>query len=114
MKYFFEIVGVSPIISFFTYQQETQPQSTPTGPEYLGAYRCTLDAFIQTVEPLPRRRGWDLDPIIDTVINFWLKNAELVNHWKNRLEDAGKENLIVARVSDVKGLQSEFESLFGS
>ncbi len=111
MEYSFEIVGVAPVVSFFDQQQEIH--SRPVGAEYLGAYRCTLDAFIQSIETIPNRRNWQLDRVVDTVIHFWLNNAESVRHWKQRLEDAGAQNLLVARVADLEALRMEFESLLG-
>ncbi len=110
MNYTFEIVGVSPVISFFTQQQDPTP-SFSTGAEYLGSYRCTLDAFIESIEPVPPKRGWDLDQVVDTVVHFWLNNAEQVTHWKRRLEESGRENLLVARLADVDALRTEFERL---
>ena len=112
MEYAFEIVGVSPVLSFFNHQQETR-QKSRIGPEYLGAYHCTLDAFIESIEDVSPRRGWNLDGVVDSVISFWLNNAEPIYHWKKRLEDAGAENLLVARVGDLDSLRAEFESLLG-
>jgi plasmid maintenance system antidote protein VapI len=110
MKYAFDIVGISPVLSFFNYQRETANRDP--GAEYFGAYRCTLDAMLESVEPLPPKRGWDLDQVVDTVIQFWLNHAEQVQLWKSRLEDAGSENLLVARIGDMNSLRREFESLF--
>lgn len=112
MQYSFEIVGVSPVLSFFSHQYESQNQAHP-GAEYVGAYQCTLDAFIESVESVPVRRSWNLDQVVDTVISFWLNNAEQIHHWKRRLEDAGGQNLLVARVADLEALRTEFEMLFG-
>jgi plasmid maintenance system antidote protein VapI len=111
MDYTFEIIAISPILDFFNCQQQIQ-QKQPAGAEYLGSYHCTLDSFIATIETVPPQRGWHLDRVIDTVIDFWLNNAEQVSHWKRRLEDAGSENLLVARVADLKALRAEFEFLF--
>lgn len=108
MEYSFELVGVSPVLSFFNHQQTMRQR---TGAEYLGAHACTLDAFIESVENMPVRRGWQLDRVVDSVISFWLNNAEPISHWKQRLRDAGAENLLVARVSDIDSLKAEFESL---
>lgn len=112
-SYSFEIVGISPVLAFFNHQQEAQRQPN-TGAEYLGAYQCTLDAFIRSVESVPSQRGWNLDQVVDTVIGFWLNHAEQVRHWKRRLEDAGTQNLLVARVADLHSLRVEFEFLYGS
>jgi hypothetical protein len=111
MDYSFEIVGVSPILSFFTHQQEIQRQPE-RGAAYLGAYHCTLDAFIASVESIPRR-SWNMDRVVDSIINFWLNNAEQVHHWKRRLQDSGGQNLLVARVADLDSLKTEFEFLLG-
>jgi plasmid maintenance system antidote protein VapI len=110
MEYSFEIVGVSPVLEFFNHQQAIR-QQRHAGAEYLGSYQCTLDAFITSVENVPMRRNWRLDRIVDSVINFWLNNAEQISHWKQRLREAGTENLLVARVGDVESLKAEFESL---
>ncbi|GAB4474300.1 MAG: hypothetical protein OHK0037_35110 [Elainellaceae cyanobacterium] len=110
MNYSFELVGISPVLSFFNHQHSVQ-QSTRSGAEYLGAYRCTLDAFLESVESVPPKRGWNLDAVVDSVVNFWLSNGEQVRHWRQRLEDAGRENVLVARVADVQAMQQEFESL---
>lgn len=110
MTYSFEILGVSPILQFFNHQQEQQ-QNLWAGVEYVGSYRCTLDAWLESVEMVPRRRGWDTDGIVETVINFWIENADTVRHWQTRLRDAGRENLLVARLSDLKALQRTFETL---
>jgi plasmid maintenance system antidote protein VapI len=110
MEYSFELVGVSPVLSFFNHQQVIQQQPHVRA-EYLGAYECRLDAFIESVEDVPARRNWNLDRVVDSVISFWLNNAEQISHWKQRLKDAGAENLLVARVSDLDSLKAEFESL---
>jgi plasmid maintenance system antidote protein VapI len=110
MEYSFELVGVSPVLSFFKHQQAVQRRQH-TGAEYLAAYRCTLDALIESVEEMPPRNNWNLDRVVDTVINFWLNNNEKVSHWKKRLEDAGSDNLLVARVADLDSLKIEFETL---
>ncbi|HIK11787.1 MAG TPA: hypothetical protein IGS52_16250 [Oscillatoriaceae cyanobacterium M33_DOE_052] len=111
MSYTFDILGVSPLIDFF-YQQQQLPKQK-TGPElaYLGAHKCTLDAFIDSAERVSPAKEWNLDRVVDTVINFWLHNQERVSYWKERLEDAGEENLLVARVADIDSLRTTFDSL---
>ncbi|MGQ4648360.1 hypothetical protein [Lyngbya aestuarii] len=109
MKYTFEILGVSPVIDFFSYQLETKS----AGPEYLGTYQCTLDAFIESVETVPPKRGWELDKVVDTVIKFWVNHSERIRYWQTELNDTGENNLLVSRVADVKSLKAEFESLLG-
>jgi hypothetical protein len=51
--------------------------------------------------------------VVDTVVKFWLNNSDSIQYWKNRLSDAGRDNLLVARVADIKSLKAEFESLLG-
>jgi hypothetical protein len=113
MEYTFELVGVSPILSFFNHQQTIDQHIPRRGAEYLGAYRCTLDAFLDSVKTVPPERQWNLDAVVDSVVSFWLNNAEPIRHWNQRLRDAGAENVLVARVADFRALQNEFESLLG-
>lgn len=110
MDYSFEFIGISPVLSFFEHQQTVQ-QRQLAGAEYVGTYHCTLDALIDSVEEMPLRRGWDLDRVVDTVIEFWLNNSEKISHWKKRLDDAGRDNLLIARVADLDALKLEFEGL---
>lgn len=111
MKFTFDIVGVSPVLQFFNYQQHNSHDANKLGVEYISTYICTLDAVIQSVEPIPEKWGWDLDEVVGTVIKFWMNNAESVGYWKSRLTDAGNNNLLVVRVADVNALQAEFEGL---
>ena len=113
MKYTFDIVGVSPTWQFFNHQQQTTNQPNTGGVEYLISHKCTLDALLETVEPLPVKWGWNTEQVIDTVVQFWLNNAESIRYWKVRLIDAGNENILVARLADMTSLQAEFESLLG-
>ncbi|HAZ48671.1 MAG TPA: hypothetical protein DDW76_23140 [Cyanobacteria bacterium UBA11369] len=112
MNYTFDILGVSPILYFFNQQQEKQ-QKTPTGVEYVATHKCTLDALIQSVENAVHYKDWNLDKVVDTVIDYWMKNSETIGYWKARLLDAGSENLLVGRVADVNSLRTEFELLLG-
>jgi hypothetical protein len=111
MAYTFEILGVSPVLYFFNYQQDLSQQKVPSGVEYIGSYKCTLDAVLQSVENVAPQRGWDLESVTGTVIDFWMNNIERVNHWKHRLNDAGRENLLVSRLADLESLKTEFEGL---
>jgi hypothetical protein len=113
MKYTFELLGISPILDFFNHQQKFLQKTPLPGIEYLGTHECTLDAFLESVETVPSKRSWDMDKVVDTVIQFWLNNSEPIRYWKARLDDAGHDNLLVARVGDLKSLQAEFESLLG-
>lgn len=111
MKYTFDILGVSPVLQFFNHQQERHLQKYRTGVEYVAAYKCTLDALIQSTENLPNYQEWDLDQVVQTVVNFWMNNSDSIWYWQERLKDAGSENLLVGRVADVNSLRAEFESL---
>ncbi len=113
MKYAFEILGISPVIDFFNHQQTFIHKKTSSGIEYLGTYRCTLDAFLESLEDVLPNQGWELDEVVETVIQFWMSHSEPIRYWKARLDDAGHENLLVSRVADIKSLQAEFESLLG-
>jgi hypothetical protein len=111
MKYSFDIVGVSPVWQFFNHQQQIPQQLEHQGVEYLGVHTCTLDVFLQSVEPVPVKLGWNLDQVVDSVVQFWVNNSESICYWKERLSDAGRDNLLVTRVADISALQAEFESL---
>jgi hypothetical protein len=113
MKFTFDIVGVSPVLQFFNHQHHYSHNPNKLGVEYISTHICTLDAVIESVEPIPEKWGWDMDEVVGTVIKFWMSNAESVCYWKSRLTDAGNDNLLVARVADVNALQAEFEALLG-
>ena len=113
MNYNFAILGVSPILYFFNQQEERKQQRNSSGVEYVASYKCTLDAVIQSVETTIPKRGWNLEEVVDTVVDFWLQNSDTIAYWKERLNDAGSENLLVGRVADRESLRAEFESLFG-
>ena len=110
MKYAFDLVGISPTLSFF-YQQQEIKEKSPNNVEYLGQHQCKLDSFLSSVETVSQQNNWDLDEVVDSVIGFWVNNSESVQYWKSRLEDAGRDNLLVARVGDIKSLRTAFESL---
>lgn len=112
MEYTFEILGISPVLYFFNQQHEFIQKTPQLSVKYLGTHKCTLDALIESVEILPDR-SWDLERVVDTVIDFWMNNSDSIRYWKAHLNDAGSENLLVARVADIKSLRAEFESLLG-
>ena len=45
------------------------------------------------------------------LIQFWLNNSDSITYWKSRLQDAGRDNLLVARLADIQSLRHDFESL---
>jgi hypothetical protein len=111
MKYTFEFLGISPVLDFFNHQQKLLQKSSSVGIEYLGSYECKLDVFLESIETVSPNRGWNMDLVVDTVIQFWINHSEPIRYWKTRLEDAGRDNLLVARIADIKSLKVEFESL---
>jgi hypothetical protein len=111
MEYSFDLLGVSPILYFFNQQQEKIITDSGVGVEYLGTQKCTLDAFIDSVQTVSPSKEWDLDGVVQTVIDFWLHNPDKIGYWKDRLEDAGDHNLLVARIADVHALRATFESI---
>ena len=111
MKYTFELLGISPVLDFFNHQQNFVQKLPPGGIEYLGSYACTLDAFLESVETVPPKPDWNMDEVVDTVIQFWVNHSEPIRYWKARLYDAGHDNLLVARVADIGSLKAEFETL---
>jgi hypothetical protein len=114
MNYTFELLGISPVLDFFNHQQKFIQKMSSTGIEYLGSHQCTLDAFLSSIATVPPKPDWEMDRVADTVIQFWLNNSEHIRYWNIRLQDAGNQNLLVARVADFKSLQVEFESLLGN
>jgi hypothetical protein len=113
MEYTFDLLGISPVLDFFNHQQRLDDRTFPRGPAYLGAHDCQLDTFIHSIEKISPQQGWQPDQVVNTVINYWLDNEENVRHWQRRLLDAGKENLLVARVANLQSLRTELESLIG-
>ncbi|RCJ15886.1 hypothetical protein A6S26_06195 [Nostoc sp. ATCC 43529] len=111
MRYSFDIVGVSPLLQFFNHQQQIWQQPSRQGVEYLGMHTCTLDTFLKSVESVPPQRGWNMDRVVDTVIQFWVNNSDSIRYWKGCLTNAGKDNLLITRLADITALQAEFESL---
>ena len=111
MSYNFEIIGVTPVLTFFNYQQqiETDPQRSKA---YIGSYICTLDAFIESMEMIPQKPPWNWDEVTETMISFWLNHEDAVRQWKLELDSAQENNLIIARVANVEALRQEFEHLF--
>lgn len=110
MKYAFDLVGVSQFYISSTNSskllrvQEQNIQQHTSVP---------LTRFLESVETITPKPGWSLDQVVDTVVKFWVNNSDSIRYWKTRLDDAGKDNLLVARVADIKSLKAEFESLLG-
>lgn len=110
MSYSFDIVGVTPVLDFFYYQQKLE-QNPNRSKAYLGSYQCTLDSFIQSTEMILEKPDWNWDQVVETIVDFWLHHEETINQWKNTFDNSTQENLIVARVANVQWLRKEFKSL---
>ena len=111
MSYNFEIIGITPVLTFFDYQQtlETDSQRSKT---YLGSYHCTLDSFIESTDMIPAKPKWDWEEVTQTMINFWLKHENSVRHWHSELKQAQSDSFLIARVANLEGLRHEFEHTF--
>jgi hypothetical protein len=110
MPYTFEILGISPIIYLFTDQYGAVKPARDL--EYLGVHKCTLDTFVESVEGIATQKDWNPGQVINTVIDFWVSNPQIIQYWTERLNDAGLENLLLARVGKLDALRATFESLF--
>jgi hypothetical protein len=110
MSYSFDIVGVTPILDFFYYQQQVE-QNPNRSKAYLGSYQCTLDSFIKSTEMIPEKPDWNWDQVVESIVDFWLHQEETIQTWKQTLDNSHHENLIIARVANVKWLRQEFQSL---
>ena len=108
----FNIVGVTPILDFFTYQQERQQKLDNPGVAYISSPKCSLDSVLRTIAHSELDPTWASDDINQTVINFWLSNLDSVKHWKQRLDDASDETILISRVANTLALRSELEVLF--
>ncbi|WP_421654965.1 hypothetical protein [Leptothermofonsia sp. ETS-13] len=111
MEFTFEILGVSPVLQFFNYQQEVLDHKPQTGVAYLGSYKCTLDALLESAETVTPSREWEPEQVVEAVISFWMNNVEAVRHWRQQLENTDGQNILVSRLADLKSLRLEFERL---
>lgn len=110
MEYTFDIIGISPILTFFNYQQtiEQHPQRSMA---YVGSYQCRLDALIAATQNIPHKPNWNWDRIVDMMVQFWVQNEDRIQQWKNELETFNNDGLLVARIANVKLLRNELEQL---
>ena len=112
MSYYFDIVGVLPILDFFYYQQ-TVEQNPNRSKAYLGSYQCTLDSFIQSTEMIREKPDWNWDQVIESIVQFWLTQEQEIEKWKETFVSPQEEILIIGRVANVQLLRKEFRSLLG-
>lgn len=109
MAFVFEILGIAPVIKLL---QEQEICVREQEIEYLGVHHCTLDVFVSSVEDISQRRQWQVQPAIDTVVNFWVNNPEKVKYWAHRLDPENWNHLLLARVGKLEGLRTRWEGLF--
>ena len=112
MEYNFEIVGVSNLLYFFNQQQEIIQRQPLPKLAYLGTSHCTLDGFLESLDHLMPKPDWDSQGVMQTIIQFWMQNADRVEYWKQHLQKAGQDNILVARVADLPSLKAELTRLF--
>jgi hypothetical protein len=110
MSYTFDIIGVTPVLTFLDYQHSVE-HHRQRSKAYLGSHRCSLDAFIRSTEMIPQKPEWDWDEVAAAMVSFWLRHEESIQRWKNELEGVGRDNLLVARVANLALLRTEFELL---
>lgn len=113
MQYAFDLVGVAPMVEFFHHEQARSQEDEILWPAYLGVTGCDLDLFLESMEDAIQIRGWDIDEASQSVIQYWMDNAEAIRHWRDRFKLAGDYNLVVGRVADCVTLQAEFEAMLG-
>jgi len=111
MNFTFEILCITPVIVFWNYLDKLQQQHEAS--DYLATQECSLDAFLHSLPALSKQRGWDDAQVCQSVIQFWLHNPETVSLWKHRLQDAGKDNLLVSRLSNWQYFRRELQMLWG-
>jgi hypothetical protein len=112
MAYTFELLGVSPLLTFFNHQQNNE--QNPHRPKaYLAAYRCTLDSFIEAIDDIPKRPQWNWNEVVEAMVQFWLKHEDQVRHCEQELpKNSPEPYLVVARVANLDALRYQFESLY--
>ncbi len=110
MIYNFDIIGVTPIWTFFKHQQIVE-QSPQRSCAYVGSYDCTLDGFIEATDMIHQKPDWDWDAIIAQMISFWMQGGDRLSHWKTELEQAEETSLLVGRIANFQHLRSELEAL---
>lgn len=113
MNYTFDLVGVTPKVEFFHQEQALAAEPELLRPAYLAVPGCSLDLVLSSVEEVIQKRSWDLDQAVKSVVQYWLSNKDTVDHWRDRLQAAGNQSLLVGRVADSATLQSEFEVMLG-
>ncbi len=113
MQYAFDLVGVAPMLEFFHHEHALEREGELLRPAYLGVTGCDLDLFLESMEDAIQVRGWNIDEASQSVIQYWMDNADVIGHWRDRFRQAGDYSLVVGRVADCITLQAEFEAMLG-
>lgn len=114
MAYSFDLLGVTPVLTFFNYQQRNEQD--PHRPKaYLGAFQCTLDGFIDALELMPKKPQWDWDEVVATMVKFWLRHGDRIRECETEFKQSMPEGpqLVIARVSNIDALRHNFEAILG-
>ncbi|OKH11316.1 hypothetical protein [[Limnothrix rosea] IAM M-220] len=112
MSYSFDLLGVTPLINFFEYQQKNEQD--PYRPKtYIGSYNCTLDSFIDAMDMIPKKPEWDWDQVVEKMVQFWVRHEDRVRACEDDLNvDSDEPQLVIARVVNIEALRDNFELLF--
>lgn len=112
MAYSFDLIGVTPLLTFFNYQQKNE--QNPHRPKaYVGSYNCTLDSFINAMDMIPKKPEWNWDEVVESMVKFWILHEEKISVCKSELSiDTTEPSLVIARVANLEALRGEFELLF--
>ncbi len=110
MSYTFDILGVTPMLTFFNYQQQVEcnPQRSMA---YLASFNCTLDGLIDATDLIPQKPDWDWDMVIGAMVKFWVHHESLVEQWRQEMISLGEQSLLVGRIANTQLLRQQFESL---
>lgn len=111
MAYQFELIGISPVLTFF-YQQQRFEKTPVRSKAFLGSYECTLDAFIDSTKLIHQKPQWNWDEVTSIMVDFWLTQGDNIREWRTQLAKAGTDSLLVGHVINTKVLRNEFETLF--
>jgi hypothetical protein len=113
MAYSFELLGVTPLLDFFNYQQKNE--QNPHRPKaYVGSYVCTLDSFIDAMDMIPKKPEWNWDEVVESMVKFWIQHEETIRLCELELTENKQEEpqLVIGRVANLEALRHEFEYLF--
>ncbi len=105
MDYHFDILGVTSILEVLQTPAPGESKAYLTSPE------CSLDRVLASLTDVTQKHAWDYDALAQIVINYWLRQAEAVQRWQQRLLHLGQEGVLVARVTHVPSLREELEQM---